>query len=59
MIISYKGKQGVFTPAQQRKIESRFDKLGKLLEEFSLCAYIRILGKPTKLLLFSQRQFWL
>jgi len=32
MIISYKGKQGVFTPAHQRKIESRFDKLGKLLD---------------------------
>jgi putative sigma-54 modulation protein len=32
MIIHYTGKQGVFTPAQQRKIESRFDKLGKLLD---------------------------
>jgi putative sigma-54 modulation protein len=32
MIINYTGKQGVFTPAQQRKIESRFDKLGKLLD---------------------------
>ncbi len=32
MIVSYTGKQGVFTPAQQRKIDSRFDKLGKLLD---------------------------
>lgn len=32
MIIHYTGKQGVLTPVQQRKIESRFDKLGKLLD---------------------------
>ncbi len=32
MIIHYTGKQGVFTAAQQRKIESRFAKLGKLLD---------------------------
>ena len=32
MIIHYTGKQGVFTPVQQRKMESRFDKLGRLLD---------------------------
>jgi putative sigma-54 modulation protein len=32
MIVHYTGKQGVFAPVQQRKIESRFNKLGKLLD---------------------------
>jgi putative sigma-54 modulation protein len=32
MIVHYTGKQGVFAPVQQRKIESRFGKLGKLLD---------------------------
>lgn len=32
MIVHYTGKQGDFAPVQQRKIESRFGKLGKLLD---------------------------